>query len=265
MLFLLCMLSVIPFENGRPAYAPVRDEQRPVGLEFSAGEACRDVGNDNAHQAFERVRFERETEQRRHGRHRFQLQRIEKRRAARSRAAARRDDNRFGRDTASARETYLVTAALLRLDAFRAGTGFNGDAVPLHQPQQRADDVLCVLRTGKHALVVLHRERHALRLKPAHRVAVVERVEQAFHQPCAARVHRFEAAHLLERVGEVAASAARYRHLCQWAVEAFVHADVCLRHSPRRLYGREATRRACADNGNGHESGYMLFSKRVYK
>ena len=243
----------------------MRDKQRPVGLEFSAGKARRDVGYDNAHQAFERVSFERETEQRRHGRHLYQLQRIEKRRAALSRAAARRDNHRVGRDTASARETYLVTAALLRLDAFRAGTCFNGYAVPLHQPQQRADDVLRVLRTGKHALVVLHCERHALRLKPAHGVAVVERVEQAFHQPRAARVHRFEAAHLLERVGEVAAAAARYRHLCQWAVEAFVHADVRLRHSPRRLYGREAARRACADNGNGHESGYMLFSKRVYK
>ena len=50
----------------------------------------------------------------------------------------------------------------------------------------------------------------------------------------------------MERVGEVAAAAARYRHLCQWAVEAFVHADVCLRQTPEPAAVAEPAEAAAA-------------------
>ena len=115
---------------------------------------------------------------------------------------------------------------------------------------EAVDNAVRVLRHGKHAFVLLRREPHSLALKPFIGVAVVKPLEQTLHQFVSARIGMFRVAYLSERVGKVAASAARNLHLGKHLLVLLEDGDVSRRAVAFSLDSGKITSRSTADDGD---------------
>ena len=78
---------------------------------------------------------------------------------------------------------------------------------------------------------------------------MVKAVEEAAHEPVAARIDRLEAADAGKRVRQVAPPAAREQQLGQGPREAFEHVNLRLRCRAGQFGGSETARCARPDDG----------------
>ena len=123
-------------------------------------------------------------------------------------------------DVVVAGEFVQAVDLVVRADLYVVAAGLTEETV---------NDGLRVLCGRKHAMVRLHGEGHAVTLEPPVGVAVVEDIEEALQQPMATRIDLREIADILERVGTVAATAARHLDLAEHPRAALEDGDAHLR------------------------------------
>lgn len=112
------------------------------------------------------------------------------------------------------------------------------------------DDALRILRCREHTLVALRDKWHALTLEPVVHIGVREAFQQPLHELVPARISLAGVADECERVGEIAASAAGYRHLGEHGVVLLEYGDVGIGVAAFRLDGGKEACRTATDDGN---------------
>lgn len=125
-------------------------------------------------------------------------------------------------------------------------------AMPAHQAEQGVDYLHGVLRHGEDTFVFLGEQFHALCLKPFIGISVAESLQQALHQPFAARIHLRQALYLSEGVGEVASAAAGYGYLGEGSLAALVDIHLGVGQLSFDGYGGKASGCACSYYGYVH-------------
>ena len=240
------------------------DKERALGRQLCARNAHRHILYHVARERAEGMALQRQAEQGRDRRQRFEIERFQKIEARLAGAAARCHDDDVGFGRLVVGEGYPVAAIGHLLNPFGAVARVETDSCRLHTAQERCDDVLRRLRGRKDAFVRLHHERHAGSLEPRHRICVAELLEQALHQASPARVNGFCALDRAKGVRQVAPAAARDAHLGQRSRPAFVHVYFRRFGAARAAYFfseagcRKASCGASTDNGNFHNPRLLI-------
>lgn len=116
-----------------------------------------------------------------------------------------------------------------------------------HPRKKSIDNLHCILRNGEHALVRLGQKADASRFEPAADIGIGKFLEQTLHQAMAARIDGFQAAHLSEGIGKVAAAAAGHRHFRKKLCTSLIDGHVNVRIQFLDIYCRETACRSTAD------------------
>ena len=236
------------FEYGRSAESPMCDEQRSRSPHLGAGNACAHLVDHGAHQVSDGVLRQAEAEKRCHGCDDVEVQ-VGQHLQGFAAAATCGDEHQGGHGGVRIVEVQQVVLSHV-FDVAQPVSRFHLHLQFGHALLQRVHNLHGILRGRKHTLVVLGDQRHPSLFEPLACGMVVKLSHQSFHQSCAARIGRFHALHLVERVGQVAASSTGDGHLGQEPAATFIDGDI--RRGAKRfdMYGGETSRRPSADDGN---------------
>ena len=240
------------------------DEERSDGAVFGGGDAHGGLFHHGAHEFRYAVAGQTQAEERRHGLFYLYVERAYHIESADMGTAARGDYHdvcfRFA-------DILMVEEdAEFPFNSFISSIFFNffmqyflypmpqmqSHAMPAHQMEQGVDYLHGVLRYREDTFVFLGEQFHALRLKPFIGISVAESLQQALHQPFAARIHLRQALHLTEGVGEVASSAAGYGYFGESLLAALVDVHLGVGQLPFDGYGGKASGCACSYYGYVH-------------
>ena len=103
-------------------------------------------------------------------------------------------------------------------------------------------------------MVFLSGELDTAMLKPLIGIAVVKLLEKTLQQAVASRIDALQVVDILKRVGAIAASAARYLYLGQYAFRTFQDGDVHLGAHLLEVDGQEETCGTTANDSGLHSS-----------
>ena len=240
-------------------------QQRPRGLQFCSGHACRGVLHHRACKPGDAVAGQAQAEQRRHRGHRRHPRGRKHGHACRLRTASAGHKHYvglpwrepFGSETD---DEPVAAAGAVRGDKAHPVARFQPYPVALHQAEQGVHNLHGVLRGGKHAAVGLCHKPHAFGLKPLPRIGGPELFEQSLHQFLATGIYGGKAAHVVERVCKVAAASAGHRDLGQRLSAAFIYSHIGSGAKPLYLYRGKASGCPCPYYCYLHRlSGCLLF------
>lgn len=128
-------------------------------------------------------------------------------------------------------------------------------------PSQREEavyDDVRVLRSGKHAFVILPHQSHSVSLEPSIGILMVEHIEESLHQPMSTRVHCRKVADMSKGIGTIAAPASRNLNLGQHTPTALENVYLHLRHHFLEVDSQEKPRSAATYDCRLHSFATVL-------